>query len=122
MRRTSSTRRIRGTLRTQRGVLCDVMLSAAECGAWLTLGELGKLTKYPPASISAQLRHLRKPQYGGFVVEKRRREGEELGRSEERGPVWEYRLLRKLGRAVPLLWLHAPVGGSRAEVEAASHS
>jgi hypothetical protein len=34
-------------------------------------GRVGETdTHYPPASISAQLRHLRKPEYGGFVVEK----------------------------------------------------
>jgi hypothetical protein len=65
----------RTTLRTQREVLRDVMLSARGCGAWLTLHELASLTHYGEASISAQLRHLRKPQYGGFVVEKRLRVG-----------------------------------------------
>jgi hypothetical protein len=59
--------------RRQRDVLCDVMLGARECETWLTLDELAKLTHYPPASISAQLRHLRKPAYGGYVVEKRQR-------------------------------------------------
>jgi hypothetical protein len=81
-------------LRRQRDVLCDVMLSAEECRTWLTLAELSQLTHYGEASVSAQLRHLRKPQYGGFVVEKRRREVEEILRSEELGPVWEYRLMR----------------------------
>jgi len=59
--------------RRQRDVLCDVMLSARQCETWLTLEELAKLTHYPQASISAQLRHLRKPEYGGHVVEKRPR-------------------------------------------------
>lgn len=80
--------------RTQRGVLRDVMLSAAECETWLTLRELGDLTHYPPASISAQLRHLRKPQYGGYALEKRRRVYAELGRDKQQGAVWEYRLGR----------------------------
>ncbi len=60
------------------GVIRDVMLSAAECGTWCTLRELGQMTGYGEASISAQLRHLRKPQFGGYVVEKRRRRGEGL--------------------------------------------
>ena len=55
-------------------MLCDVMLSARQCETWLTLDELARLTHYPPASISAQLQHLRKPEYGGFVVEKQPRE------------------------------------------------
>jgi hypothetical protein len=46
-------------------VLCDAMLGASQCDTWLTLEELAKLTHYPPASISAQLRHLRKQEFGG---------------------------------------------------------
>lgn len=59
--------------RRQRDVLCDVMLSARQCETWPTRDELARLTHYPPASISAQLRHLRKPEYGGFAVEKQLR-------------------------------------------------
>jgi hypothetical protein len=86
---------------TQREVLCDVMLSARECDAWLTLDELAKLTHYPPASISAQLRHLRKPEYGSFVVEKRRRMVDEVVQRDPHGPVWEYQLqwsVRRMAR------------------------
>ena len=78
--------------RRQRDVLRDVMLSAQQCETWLTLDELAKLTHYPPASISAQLRHLRKAEYGGFVVEKRCRETGKGVRGEDFGAVWEYRL------------------------------
>jgi len=81
----------RAQARPQRQVLRDVMFSASECGTWLTLDELAKLTHYPPASISAQLRHLRKAEYGGFLVEKRRREVDEVPR-QDFGVVWEYRL------------------------------
>src|SRR5216684_8643813 len=84
------------TRRRQRDVLCDVMLSARQCETWLTLDELAKLTHYPPASISAQLRHLRKPQYGGFVLDKRPRKVGKAVRAEELGPVWEYRLSRRI--------------------------
>jgi hypothetical protein len=91
----------------QRDIICDVMLCAAECKAWLTLRELSRLTRYGEASISAQLRHLRKPQYGGFVVEKQRRREEEVGRLEQQGPVWEYRLRRRR-RAAKRNWLSAP--------------
>lgn len=58
-------------------------------------GGAGGLTHYGEASISAQLRHLRKPQHGGFVVEKRRREVAEVMCEVEHGPVWEYRLSRE---------------------------
>ena len=84
--------------RRQRDVLCDVMLSARECDTWLTLDELAKLTHYPPASISAQLRHLRKPEFGGFVVEKRQRAIGKAVRGEDFGVIWEYRLRRKIRR------------------------
>ncbi|MDP9340038.1 MAG: hypothetical protein M3P45_14345 [Acidobacteriota bacterium] len=89
-------------LKRQRDVLCDVMLSAGSCETWLTLVELSRLTQYGEASISAQLRHLRKPQYGAFVVEKRRREVAELMCAVEHGPVWEYRLRREIREARPL--------------------
>lgn len=39
-------------------------------GAWRTLAEIERLTGDPAASISAQLRHLRKPRFGGHTVEK----------------------------------------------------
>jgi hypothetical protein len=86
--------------RRQRDVLCDVMLSARECETWLTLDELAKLTHYPPASISAQLRHLRKPQFGGFVVEKQQRTSVKILRGEDFGTVWEYQLRRPVRRMV----------------------
>jgi len=72
--------------RTQRETLLMVLRLAAGYEQWVTLAELAGETKFPPASISAQLRHLRKQEYGGWAIEKRRREWvkEEL--------VWEYRL------------------------------
>jgi hypothetical protein len=72
------------------------MLSARQCETWLTLDELAKLAHYPPASISAQLRHLRKPQFGGFEVVKRPREFGRTMCGEEFGTVWEYQLRRKV--------------------------
>jgi hypothetical protein len=76
------------------------MRSAKSCATWLTLDELAKMTHYPPASISAQLRHLRKPKFGGFVVDKRPREVDRVTRGEELGAVWEYRLRRGRKRVV----------------------
>lgn len=71
---------------SQRETLLMVLRLAAQYETWVTLAELAAKTRFPPASISAQLRHLRKARYGGWAVEKRRREWvmEEL--------VWEYRL------------------------------
>ncbi|HXC48397.1 MAG TPA: hypothetical protein VNU20_08890 [Candidatus Sulfotelmatobacter sp.] len=77
--------------RTQRETLLTVLRLAARYETWVTLAELAGKTKFPPASISAQLRHLRKARYGGWGIEKRRREWvtEEL--------VWEYRLAEEGG-------------------------
>lgn len=68
----------------------DVMLSPGRRATWLTLDELAKLTHFPPASISAQLRHLRKPRYGGFAVVKRCRALNKAMRAEGFGALWEY--------------------------------
>jgi hypothetical protein len=48
---------------------------------WRTLAEIAKATRTPEASVSAQLRHLRKPRFGGYTVDRRRRSGAGL---------WEY--------------------------------
>jgi hypothetical protein len=50
---------------------------------WRTLAEISKALAYPEASISAQLRHLRKPEFGSYVVDKRRRDN---------AGQWEYRV------------------------------
>jgi hypothetical protein len=55
-------------------------------GEWRTLSEIEALTGYPGASISAQLRHMRKERFGSHVVEKRPREGRDQG-------LYEYRLI-----------------------------
>ena len=96
MRRTEKKTKTRVPLRTQRQVLCDVMLSAGQCRTWLTLQELAQLTCFGEASISAQLRNLRKPRYGGYVLEKRPREVDEVLRGEALGTVWEYQLRRRV--------------------------
>ena len=52
---------------------------------WRTLSEIESLLGYPQASVSAQLRHLRKERFGGYTVNKRRRVNV-LG-------TWEYQVL-----------------------------
>jgi hypothetical protein len=84
-------RRMELILPTQRDVVRDVMLAAGKYGAWMTLRELARLTRYGETSISAQLRHLRKTRCGGYVLEKRVRQPEVVS-SEEHFVVWEYRL------------------------------
>ncbi len=55
-------------------------------GRWRTLGEIADATGDPPASVSAQLRHLRKDRFGAHTVEKRHR-------GERSDGLWEYRLI-----------------------------
>ena len=54
-------------------------------GRWRTLTEIADATGDPAASVSAQLRNLRKARFGGFAIEKRARGDRERG-------LWEYRL------------------------------
>ena len=91
MGRKRGTGTARSVAPTQREILRDVMLAAGKYGAWMTLRELARLTRYGEASISAQLRHLRRVECGGYVLEKRVRQAEVVG-SEEHFVVWEYRL------------------------------
>jgi hypothetical protein len=39
-------------------------------GRWRTLKEISALTGDPEASVSAQLRHLRKPRFGSYEIER----------------------------------------------------
>jgi hypothetical protein len=91
MGRNRGTSTARHVVPTQRDVLRDVMLTAGKYGAWMTLRELARLTRYGETSISAQLRHLRKAKCGGYVLEKRVRKPDVVS-SEEHFVVWEYRL------------------------------
>jgi hypothetical protein len=52
-------------------------------GQWRTLTQIADATGDPEASVSAQLRHLRKARFGGHTVERRH-----IG-----GGLYEYRLL-----------------------------
>jgi hypothetical protein len=98
MGRKRGTGTARSVAPTQREILRDVMLAAGKYGAWMTLRELARLTRYGEASISAQLRHLRRAACGGYALEKRVRHAEVVG-SEEHFVVWEYRLTsRRLKR------------------------
>lgn len=62
-------------------------------GHWRTLEEIAEATDDPVASISAQLRHLRKERFGSYLVERRSRGNRDRG-------LFEYRLL-------PPKWIQA---------------
>jgi hypothetical protein len=86
---------------TQLAAIRELMTRAGARGIWLTLAEIAEATEFGEASISAQLRHLRKAHHGGYDVEKRRRRS--VGASKTMGKIgdarrgsliWEYRVLR----------------------------
>lgn len=58
--------------------------AAMQGGGWYTLGELAVACHAPEASVSAQLRHLRKARHGSHVIERRY-----LG-----GGLYQYRMVR----------------------------
>lgn len=70
----------------------DAMLD----GEWRTFGEISLITSDPEPSISAQLRHLRRPELGGYDVDKRKLP---CG-------LWEYRVTE--GATMPPFQLSAP--------------
>ena len=55
-------------------------------GQWRTLHEISQKTGDPHASVSAQLRHLRKDRFGAHIVDKR-------SRGERSSGLWEYKLI-----------------------------
>ena len=65
-------------IKKQHEKIRDIMID----GVWRTLSNIESLTSYPQASISAQLRHLRKQKFGGYIVLKRRKG---IG-------LWEYKI------------------------------
>ena len=69
--------RLRGQIARVRACMID--------GVWRTLSEIEAITGDPQASISAQLRHLKKPRFNSHILEKR-------PRGERENGLWEYRL------------------------------
>ncbi len=72
-------------IRTQMERIRGYMLSAARGRRWVTLQEISTALGYPTASISAQLRHLRKVEHGAYRVQKQIRVGHK--------GTWEYLVL-----------------------------
>ena len=64
-----------------RGQLLRVWTQVKD-GRWQTLRSIADATGDPEASVSAQLRHLRKQRFGGYEIEKR----------HVRDGLYEYRL------------------------------
>ena len=72
--------RLEGQLRRIYGLMQDAQ--------WRSLSDIERATGDPQASISSQLRHLRKIRFGGHTVNRRRRGG--------KGNLWEYQLIVRL--------------------------
>jgi hypothetical protein len=79
-------------MRHQLGQIFSVMMD----GSWRTLAEISLATRQPEASVSAQLRHLRKPRFGSYVVEKRPLGARKAG-------CFQYRLLAADGTAIKVV-------------------
>lgn len=60
--------------------------SLMQDGRWRTLSEIEAVTGFAQASISAQLRHFRKPRFGAHTLEKQ-------PRGDRKNGLFEYRLL-----------------------------
>lgn len=73
-----------GRLKKQLEAIKSLMLD----GEWRTVTEVFEITGFPETSISSQFRHLRKPEYGAYRVERRRRKD-----AAGKAGVSEYRVL-----------------------------
>lgn len=71
-------------LATQLGRVWRLMVD----GEWRTLQEIHREVGGSEAGISARIRDFRKPQFGGYEVDRRRRGNPSAG-------LWEYRLVVK---------------------------
>lgn len=73
-------------LSLQFGRVKDLMLD----GQWRTLQEISALAGAPHASVSARLRDLRKPKFGGYLVSRR-------ARGKRTSGIFEYRVQSAMG-------------------------
>ena len=71
---------------------CQRVFDLMRDGTWRTLDEIAASVNAPAASVSAQLRHLRKERFGGHAVDKR-------ARGDRGSGLWEYRLVVKVARS-----------------------
>ncbi|MFZ1975823.1 MAG: hypothetical protein WAU89_23480 [Candidatus Acidiferrales bacterium] len=69
------------------------VFEAMRDGRWRTLGELTAITRDPEASVSAQLRHLRKERFGSYTVQRQ-------ARGDRVSGLYEYRLLSPTGEVI----------------------
>lgn len=68
------------------GKQLQVIYDLMKDSKWRTLSEIRMMTNYPEASISAQLRHLKKIRFGSHTINKRSRGERLIG-------LYEYQLI-----------------------------
>jgi hypothetical protein len=82
---------------TQLEAIRELMVAEAFRGGWLTLAEIAACTGVGEASVSAQLRHLRKACHGSYCVKKRLRQHDKAEAAPGCEPsdrfIWEYRVV-----------------------------
>lgn len=71
--------------RSRLGAQAQRVLDLMADGRWRSLQEIALATSDPQASVSARLRDLRKPAFGGHTIDRRHRGDPKLG-------IYEYRL------------------------------
>ena len=71
----------------QMDAVLQALISAYDRNAWLTVGELAAIVDAKEPSVSAQIRNLRKPQNGSYIIKKRVRT-HEGGRLQ----LWEFKI------------------------------
>jgi biotin operon repressor len=64
----------------------EYMLEKTSEGKWVSLEDIELALCYSQSSISAQIRHLRKPKFGSYIVNKR-----------HKGDGWEYQVIPQEG-------------------------
>ena len=80
-------------LSRQMDLVRDLMID----GKWRTLSEIAAEIRQPEASVSAQLRHLRKERFGSYRVDKQRR-------GDPRQGLFEYCLTKPVMKEVQGEW------------------
>ena len=83
----------------------ELVQAFMQSGYWRTLADIAVAVNGTQASVSARLRDLRKPKFGGYTVELRRREGA--------SGLFEYRLVPVLASPTADGQLGLPIGKTR---------
>ena len=85
-------------LLTQQDRIRNLLLLSTQRGNWMTVNELATALGFKNhESVGRQIRYLRKPENGGFRVERRTREGSGLAEFKLRPPEEVLQLTMEVG-------------------------